>query len=267
MTLQVPSYQEFMCFAEKMADETGLMLMAASKDRPDVEFKADTSFVTDIDKAIESRMREMIQAQYPGHGICGEEFENQNIDAEFTWVLDPIDGTAPFIAGLPVYGTLIALAWKKRPFLGVINHPVTSDRWTGVVGEFAERNKKPVSVRTCPKPDKAFATCSNPDQMSEAEFVRFAKVRKTASYVQYGGSCFAYGLIASGRVDFCIDSGMDPYDYFATSAVISGAGGCLTDWEGNDLTLEWSGQILASGDRRCHDAVIKLLQDDETFKI
>jgi histidinol phosphatase-like enzyme (inositol monophosphatase family) len=260
MATQVPSYREFLIFAERMADETGEMLLAASTERPNVELKPDASFATDIDKAIEKRMREMIEAKYPAHGICGEEFENTNMDAEFTWVLDPIDGTAHFIAGLPVYGSLIALAWEKRPFLGVINHPVTADRWTGVVGEFAKRNGKPVSVRACSKPDKAFATCSNPDQMSETELVRFNKLRKIVPYVQYGGSCFAYGLLASGRVDSCIDGGFEPYDYFANAAVIAGAGGYLTDWDGNEVTLDWFGNILASGDKRCHDAVIKLLK-------
>jgi len=249
-----------MRFAEKIADETGKMLLAASTETPEVEFKPDASFVTQIDRSIEKRMREMIEAQYPDHGIFGEEFENTNMGAEFTWVLDPIDGTAPFIAGLPVYGSLIGLAWEKRPFLGILNHPATSDRWTGVVGEFAKRNGKQVSVRACPKPNKAFATCSSPDLMSEAEFARFAKVRKTASYVQYGGSCFAYGLLASGRVDFCIDSGFDPYDYFANAAVVSGSGGILTDWDGNEVTLDWFGHVLASGDRRCHDAVLDLLR-------
>ena len=129
--------------------------------------------VTAADRAIEIRMREMIAEQYPHHGICGEEFESTNHHAEFTWTLDPIDGTAAFIAGLPVYGSLIALAWNGRPFLGVINHPLTSDRWIGIAGKFAQRNGKLISVRPCSSPAKAFTTCSNPDLMSRTEHVRF----------------------------------------------------------------------------------------------
>lgn len=255
-----PSYQKFLTFAGRMADETGAMMLSASAGLPEVEFKQDASFVTDVDRAIELKMREMIGAEYPDHGILGEEFENTNPDAEFIWVLDPIDGTAPFIAGLPVYGSLIGLAWKRRPFLGLINHPVTQDRWTGVAGVFAKRNGKHVSVRSCSGPDKAFVTNSSPDLMSGDELVRFNKFRKTAPYVQYGGSCFAYGLLASGRVDICIDSGLDPYDYFASAAVISGAGGVLTDWDGNEPTLEWNGKVLAAGDRVCHAEVVKILK-------
>jgi inositol-phosphate phosphatase/L-galactose 1-phosphate phosphatase/histidinol-phosphatase len=259
MTSNFPPHQSFLEFAEKLAEESRAMILDALDHAPNIDVKSDGSFVTDTDKAVEARMRELIEITYPDHGILGEEFENTNLDAEFVWVLDPIDGTAPFIAGIPVYGTLIGLAWQGKPFVGVMDHPATSDRWTGVVGKFAERNGTPVSVRPCSSLTNAFVTCSSPDFMTSQERDRFGALRACVPYVQYGGSCFAYGALASGRTDVSVDSGLDPFDVFASAAVIAGAGGFMTDWNRNDIDLDWSGQAIAAGDRRCLDAAIKLL--------
>ena len=132
MPIELPKHDEFLRFAETLADTSGTMLLAASNAMPEVEIKSDSSYVTNTDRAVEKKLRELIVSEYPNHGILGEEFENVNTDAEFVWVLDPIDGTAAFVAGIPVYGTLIALAWKEMPFIGIIDHPLTGDRWTGV---------------------------------------------------------------------------------------------------------------------------------------
>ncbi len=262
MMKEYPPHQAYLDFAEKLADTSREMLLAVAMQTPEVEFKADASFVTSTDKAVEAKMREMIADAFPDHGILGEEFENTNVDAEFVWVLDPIDGTAPFIAGIPVYGTLIGLAWNGKPFIGVMDHPATADRWTGVAHLFAKRNGQPVTVKPCSGLDKAFVTCSNPDFMTENEFVRFTILRKMVPYVQYGGSCFAYGTLASGRTDLAVDSGLDPFDVFACAAVIQGAGGYMTDWNGADITLDWSGRVVAAGSHDCLDAAIDLLKID-----
>lgn len=261
MTDSQPAYTEFLQFAEKMADASGETLRHAFLSRPIVETKEDSSFVTEFDKAVEETLREMIATEYPEHGIHGEEFVSSNLDAEFVWVLDPIDGTAQFIAGIPVFGTLIGLAWKGRPYLGVIDHPATHDRWVGVSETFARRNGNPISSSRCAGPETAFVTCSNPDYMTEEELLRFARIRNVAPYVQYGGSCFAYGLLAEGRTDIAIDSWFAPYDFYASAAVISGAGGILSDWEGKDVTLDWTGGILASGNRACHQRAIEVLAE------
>lgn len=245
-----------------MADTSREMLTIAATAAPTVDIKADASFVTDTDKAIEKKLREMIADAFPDHGILGEEFENSNLDAEFVWVLDPIDGTAPYIAGIPVYGTLIGLAWNGSPYVGVMDHPVTSDRWVGVVYEFARRNNQSIKVRPCADLSGAYITCSNPDFMSETDFARFTTLRKQAAYVQYGGSCFAYGMLASGRTDLAIDSKYEPFDVFANAAVILGAGGHMTDWHGNDITLDWSGNVLAAGDQACLKVAIAALAEN-----
>lgn len=259
MTLKLPPHKDFLDFAEKLADVSRIMLLAAAKVTPELSIKSDNSYVTTADKAVELKLREMIGEAFPTHGILGEEFDNINVDSEFVWVLDPIDGTAPFIAGIPVYGTLIALACNGKPFIGVMDHPATSERWTGVAGKFAKLNGNPVSVKSCEGLNTAFVTCSNPDFMTKAEQVSFAEIRKVVPYVQYGGSCYAYGVLASGRTDIAIDSGLESFDVFASAAVIQGAGGYLTDWSGNEIDLQTSGQFIAAGDKNCLNAAIRIL--------
>ncbi|MBY8853096.1 hypothetical protein K7G98_34635, partial [Saccharothrix sp. MB29] len=167
--------------------------------------KADNSFVTATDRAIEARLRELIGAAHPDHGIVGEEYGSSNADAEVVWVLDPLDGTAPFIAGIPVYGTLIGVSRHGRPWIGVLDYPATDDRWVGVSGTFAERNGAKVAVRRCADLSSALLTCSNPDFFGPADHAALTRVRERARYTLYGGSSFAFGALASGRTDLAVD--------------------------------------------------------------
>lgn len=260
MTSDLPPHEDFLTFAEKLADQSRAMLLMASQKAPDVEIKSDASYVTATDKAVETALRAMIEAEYPDHGILGEEFANKNTDAEFVWVLDPIDGTAPFVAGIPVFGSLIGLAWKGAPYLGVIEHPMTRDRWVGVAGTQAHFNGVPIRTRACASIENALATCSNPDFMSDTDRAKFDLVRHRAQYVQYGGSCYAYGVLASGRTDLALDCGLDAFDIYAPAAVISGAGGRVTDWNGNALSFDMKGNVLAAGDTSRLAEVLSLLQ-------
>lgn len=261
MRTDLPPAAEFLSFAADLADISRAMLRRAGTARPEIEIKADASYVTATDRAIESALRERIAGRFPDHGILGEELGRENLAAEFVWVLDPIDGTAPFIAGLPVYGTLIGLAWQGAPYLGVIDLPVTAMRWTGVSGQFAECNGKPVRTRACRALSQAFVTCSSPDFMAAADLARFDRVRARAQYVQYGGSCHAYGVLASGRTDLAIDGGLDPVDVYACAAVIEGAGGVMTDWTGAPLSFDMNGRVLAAGDHACLQEARALLAE------
>jgi inositol-phosphate phosphatase/L-galactose 1-phosphate phosphatase/histidinol-phosphatase len=260
MTADLPPHDDYLAFAETLANQSRKMLLAVKNHVPEIDIKSDASFVTTTDKAVETALRAMIQEAYPDHGILGEEFDNVNIDADFVWVLDPIDGTAAFVAGIPVYGTLIGLAWHKQPYIGVIDHPVTSDRWTGVAGTMATHNGIDIRVRPCASIETAYATCSNADFMTDAERVRFDVLRKRAQYVQYGGSCYSYGVLASGRTDLAIDSGLDSFDIYAPAAIIQGAGGYVTDWNGDPLALDMAGHVLAAGDKSRLDEAVVILK-------
>ncbi len=251
--------QELAAFAERLADASRQILGSATAAPPVVEIKADASPVTEIDRAIEARLRAMIGERFPAHGLLGEEYGSERLDAEFVWVLDPIDGTAPFIAGIPVYGTLIGLAHRGKPVLGIIDHPATDDRWVGIAGQATTRNGEAVRTRRCGDLGAAFTTNSNPDFLTADERARFERVRSRVRYTQYGGSCYAYGLLASGRTDLALDGGLDIFDILAVVPVIEGAGGVVTDWAGEPIELGWQGRVLAAGDPALHREVLALL--------
>ncbi len=250
---------EFVRFAARLADESRRMLARAAAEPISVDTKADYSFVTATDRAIEARLRELIGETYPEHGVIGEEYGPHNADADVVWVLDPLDGTAPFIAGIPVYGTLIAVSRFGRPWIGVLDYPATADRWVGVSGVFATRNDVPVRTRRCGDLAAALVTCSNPDFLQPEDFPAFERVRKAARYTLYGASSYAFGLLASGRTDLAVDSGLKVYDVFAPAAVISGAGGVVTEWSGAELELGSGTRILAAGDPELHAEALFLL--------
>ncbi len=254
---------ELIAFAEFLADEARAILREAKAAPADVHYKADASPVTDLDRRIEAHIRMFIDDRYPEHGILGEEYGNRDLDAELVWVLDPIDGTAPFIAGIPVYGTLIGLAHHGRPFIGVIDHPATDDRWVGVAGTFARHNGRAVRARHCKRIEDAFVTNSNPDFLDADEMSAFTALKSRVRYVQYGGSCYAYAMLASGRTDIGLDAKFDPFDVFAPAAVIEGAGGIVTDWSGKAIDLEWRGQILATGCAAMHEQAMAILAGGE----
>jgi len=246
-------------FAETLAEAGREICLEAMKHDPKVQIKPDNSYVTETDLAIEARLREMIDSTYPNHGVFGEEYGKRNIDQDYVWVLDPIDGTAAFVAGIPVYGILIGLAREGKPYLGVIDHPATDQRWIGVSGAMALMNGR--EVRTSPSSTLAnsFLTNSNPDFMDQQESKRFHALRKQVQYTQYGGSCYAYAMLATGRTDLAVDAALDPVDIFACAAVIEGAGGTVTDWDGNTITLSWFGRVLASGSQNLHEKALAFL--------
>lgn len=247
-------------FAQRLADESRRLLNAASTRSFNVDVKDDKSFVTEVDRAIEARLRELIAEGRPRDGVLGEEYGSHNLDAEIVWILDPVDGTAPFIAGIPVFGTLIAASRFGRPWIGVLDFPATDDRWVGVHGLLAERNGIPVRTRRCGTLRSALATCSNPDFFPPAEYAALARIRQEVRYTLYGASSFAFGALASGRTDLAVDSGLKTYDVFAPAALISGAGGVVTQWCGAELGLDTDGRILAAGDPRVHRAALELLR-------
>jgi histidinol phosphatase-like enzyme (inositol monophosphatase family) len=250
---------ELVGFAERLADESRKMLASAATETTRVDVKADNSFVTEVDRAIEVRLRELIGEAHPDHGVMGEEFGSHDLDADVVWVLDPVDGTAPFIAGIPVYGTLIGVSRFGRPWIGVLDYPATNDRWVGVNGVFAERNGVAVRTRRCADLAAALATCSNPDFFQPDEYAALTRVRDEVRYTLYGASSFAYAMLASGRTDLAVDSGLKPYDVFAPAAVVGGAGGVMTQWSGAELSLGSQGRIVAAGDPDLHAAALALL--------
>ncbi len=195
--------------------------------------------VTAADRAAEQAMRTLIRQKFPAHGIIGEEFGPERDDAEFVWVLDPIDGTKSFISGMPAWGTLIALTRSGRPVFGMMHQPFIGERFTG--DGLAE----------------AVLYTTSPRLMNAADRAAFAKVERAVRLSHYGGDCYSYCMLAAGHVDLVIETELKPYDVAALIPIISGAGGIVTTWNGETPVL--GGRIVAAGDRRTHAAALALL--------
>jgi inositol-phosphate phosphatase / L-galactose 1-phosphate phosphatase / histidinol-phosphatase len=261
----LPDMDAFESLAVALADDARAMfvpcLAARDVQALGVQAKADASLVTALDRAIEERMRRRIEQQHPTHGIYGEEHGHVRLDADWVWVLDPIDGTAPFIAGVPVFGTLIALLWHGTPVLGVMDFPATRERWVGRAGRPTLHNGRPCTTRACAHLADAMLSTSNPDFYAAHERPAFEALRTRTRWRIYGGCCLAYGLLASGRTDVAIDASFKLYDYAPFVPVLQGAGGVITDWHGRALGLHNpASQVLAAGDPARHAEALALVQ-------
>jgi inositol-phosphate phosphatase/L-galactose 1-phosphate phosphatase/histidinol-phosphatase len=225
----------------------------------DIDVKADRSLVTKFDREIERRLRAEIEREYPSHGIIGEEYGTHNEGASHVWVLDPIDGTAPFIVGIPVWGTLIALAVDGVPTVGIIDNPAVDACWVGAAGAATTLNGSVVRCRPCGELSQALMTNSNQDYMSSAELPALNAMRLATANRVYGGACLNYGRLAEGRTDIAMDAGQQVYDFAPFRPIIEGAGGIITDWNGHALTLESRGTLLAAGDQTCHAQALDII--------
>jgi histidinol phosphatase-like enzyme (inositol monophosphatase family) len=251
--------REFAEFAGNLADAGGAIIRKATREPFHIEMKDDGSPVTAVDKSVEDRLREIIAETYPDHGVLGEERAATAADSEFVWVIDPIDGTLPFLAGLPVFGTLLALVHDETPVIGIIDMPMTHERWVGLKDRPTTRNGDPIRVRECAHLSEALMSTSNPDFYGEGDRPALNKMTSATRWRVYGGSCMAYAQIATGRIDLGMDVGFDIHDYLALDPVIRGAGGAITDWTGAPLTVHSGDRLLAAGDPRVHAQALDIL--------
>lgn len=253
---------DFLAIAEEAADLAGQVIRPLFRSALLVEAKGDASPVTEADRAAERAIRDLLAARLPTHGVIGEEYGNERAEAEWVWVLDPIDGTRAFVTGRPLFGTLIGLLHQGVPVLGVIDQPVTGERWIGVAGQ-PTHLRSPLGgtagCRPCTTLAEAELSCTSPDMFDTATAPRFAAVKAAARRTTWGGDCIAYGLLAIGLVDVVVDATMKPWDWAALVPVIEGAGGRCTDWAGRPLTLDGDGSVLAVGDPALLPAVTRLL--------
>ena len=221
--------------------------------------------VTEADRAAETAMRRLINRHFPQHGIVGEEFGGERTDAEYVWVLDPIDGTKSFISGLPVWGTLIALLHLGRPCFGMMNQPFTRERfsgdgfgsrWRGQSGLGAPQERK-LRTRECSALAEATLMTTHPGLLRDGTLAPFQRVETQVKLSRYGGDCYAYCALAAGHVDLVIESGLQLYDVAALIPIVEGAGGIISTWSGDDAVK--AGAIIAAGDRRIYDQAMRLL--------
>lgn len=247
--------------AERLVEASGAIVRRYFRSGLVVADKADLSPVTAADREAESVIRAILEATRPDDGIIGEEYGQKNVDAEYVWVIDPIDGTKAFITGRPTFGTLVGLLYQGKPVLGVIDQPVLGDRWVGATGHGATFNGVATRVRACAGLAAATLSATTPEMFVTTEDVKaFKRVAASVRMTVYGGDCYAYGLLASGFQDLVIEASLNFYDFAALAPVLTGAGGQITDWQGRALDLYSDGRVVAAGDPRLHAEALALLQ-------
>ena len=249
---------DFAAFIDKLATASGEAILPFFRTSLCIDDKSAGGLfdpVTAADRAGELAMRALIRSNFPEHGIVGEEFGAEHADAEFVWVLDPIDGTKSFISGMPAWGTLIALTRQGHPIFGMMHQPYFGERFSGD-GEQTHyrgpRGERDLMVRPCASLDQAVVYTTSPRLMNSDDRAAFGRVEDAAKLSRYGGDCYAYCMLAAGHVDLVIETGLKPHDVAALIPIVTGAGGVITTWEGGGA--ERGGRIIAAGDRRMHAA-------------
>lgn len=252
--------KELKLFAEELAMLSGKLIKQYWRTDVKIESKADESPVTIADKKAEELMRELIMKRYPDHGILGEEYGEHNSTAEYKWILDPIDGTKSFICGTVTFGTLIALVKNNEPVLGVINQPILKEFLIGD-NDSALLNGKAVNVRKCDNLSQAILLGTDYLHIEKYQSkVGFDNLMRKVKYYRMWGDCYGYYLVATGFADIMIDPIMNPWDSLAVIPVIKGAGGVVTDYNGNDAV---TGNSLVATAGQIHDDVIRILNLDK----
>jgi myo-inositol-1(or 4)-monophosphatase len=240
------------------ADLAGSVIRPHFRAAVSADLKSDDSPVTIADRGAEEAMRVMLRDRCPDCGILGEELGLERPEADVRWVLDPIDGTRAFITGRPIFATLISLMHGEDPLIGIIDQPVTGERWVGVTGQpttFRGPLGGRAGTRPCPEIANAELSCTSPELLAE-HLPRFQALQRRVKRTTWGGDAYGYGLLALGQLDIVVECSLKVWDWAALMPVVEGAGGAMTDWQGGRLRSGGSGQVIAVGDRRLLPAVV-----------
>lgn len=229
-------------------------------DDPAIAYKADKTPVTQADREAEAAMREIIARECPDHGMFGEEHGAEGAEKDYVWVLDPIDGTIKFMAGIPTFGTLIGLCHKGEPVMGLMNQPISGQRWSAIRGHAAYYNGAPIQTRPCTRLEDAMLGTTSPYLFREEDRPRFDALRQRAKVTVYGTDCMGYAMLATGRIDLIVESGLKAYDILPLVPIIESANGIVTDWSGQALMLGHSHyDVAVCGDEALHATALAYL--------
>jgi myo-inositol-1(or 4)-monophosphatase len=253
---------DFAAFIEQLATVSGDTILPFFRTSLAVDNKRRDAFdpVTAADRSAENAMRGLIRSAFPSHGIVGEEYGDERADAEYVWVLDPIDGTKSFINGMPTWGTLIGLMRFGEPVFGLMHQPFMRERFSGDGGAALYRGptgKRDLHVRQCEQLSDALLSTTSPRLMKASDRVAFGRVEEAVKLSRYGGDCYGYCMLAAGQIDLVIETELKPYDIIPLIPIIAGAGGLVTTWDNGPPQA--GGRVVAAGDRRVHRAALELL--------
>ena len=245
--------------AEKLADIARPIVTNYFRSNIKILDKENLTPVTAADREAETAIRIVLESECPEHGVLGEEFGSHNLDAEYVWIIDPIDGTKAFVTGKPLFGTLIALCKNGSPVLGIIDQPILKERWIGAIGHPTTHNGNLISTRACKRIGDAWLSATSPDMFKGKHETAFKQLAGKVKFPLYGGDCYSYGLLASGFSDIICEATMQPYDYCALVPIIEGAGGKISNWAGEPLKISSDGTVLATGDAILHEIAVEIL--------
>ena len=253
---------DFASFVDRLATASGDTILPFFRTAMAIENKKAGGFdpVTEADRAAEQAMRSQIRKHFPEHGILGEEYGSQNTDAEYVWVLDPIDGTKSFITGMLAWGTLIGLMRFGEPVFGMMHQPFTRERFTGDGGAARYRGatgERRLHVRECASLGEAILTTTSPLLMNEKDRAAFKGLENRVRLSRYGGDCYAYCMLAAGHIDLIVETEINPYDIVAVIPIVTGAGGIVTTWD--NRPAQTGGRVIVAGDARVHTQALEVL--------
>ncbi|MBP2433706.1 inositol monophosphatase family protein [Bradyrhizobium elkanii] len=253
------SASELASFFNELADVAGRIAVTHFRSSVDFERKQDLTPVTIADRAIEMELRRLIGARFPDHGILGEEMGSTAGD-RYTWYLDPIDGTKSFISGMPLFGTLVALADEKDGSVaaGMINMPALAERWYGTRQGTTFNGKQAKVSRTTRLEDAQIYT-SSPDFFTPGDWARYDALSQKAMFRRFGGDCYQYGLLASGHCDLVVETSLKSFDFMALIPVVEGAGGIVRDWQGQPLSPDSDGRVIAAANDSLLEQALAIL--------
>jgi len=245
-------------FLERLGDEARALAMKHFRTEFDIAAKADDTPVTVADREIERRLRELIVSRYPTANIVGEE-EGGEVGDGITWVIDPIDGTKSFVAGLPLFGTLVAVLDKRIAVYGMIEIPALRERWLGD-GNRTVLNGVPCKVSACGQLRDARLCATDPQIFVGDASAAFSSLSRAVSISRFGTDCYGYALLASGHVDVVVEAGLEIYDVMALVPVVHGAGGVMTTWSGHAIDKRFDGTVIAAATQKLHAEALRFLR-------
>lgn len=252
---------DYLLFMQALVQETNLIAMQYFNSNIKAEYKEDASPVTIADKRIEELLRERILQNLPNHAIIGEEYENTNASSEYCWVIDPIDGTKNFAAGIPCFATLIALCHNGKPILGCISAPAMNKIWTGGVDNEARCNGVPIKTRPCDNIKDAWFSYTAPSIFTPEQLEKIKKIESQTKVNIYGNDAISFALVAEGRLDLVVEDKLKPWDFSALVPVITAAGGYVSDFNGNEITLSSDGSIIVAASKNLQQSALDIMRN------
>jgi myo-inositol-1(or 4)-monophosphatase len=251
---------DFASFVDRLASVSGETILPFFRTTLAIENKKAGGFdpVTAADRAAEDAMRALIRTQFPAHGILGEEYGSERIDAEYVWVLDPIDGTKSFISGMVAWGTLIGLMRFGEPVFGMMHQPFTRERFRGQRRGRTAARPEARALRVRAAQARSRRSCYDHQPAADEAADRGVRALEKWSASRYGGDCYAYCMLAAGHIDLIIETEIKPHDIVPLIPIIAGAGGIVTTWENGPA--QDGGRIVVAGDSRVHQAALEMLK-------